>query len=298
MRVSNGEQVARQLEATINKVGLSPKSLVIDHGSDLYTGAKLIAERHPGISLKYDVCHKVACELKRRLNNTDSWEAMTSEATKTRKSLVLSPFAKFAPPQQRSKARYMNLDTLVSWGHSILSHYDDLPTKVREQTAWILPLKQDIFLWKEWVQIGQTTRETIRVEGFYDGVEELLMDRIIGLKLSEASDELTADLVDYVEAESEGISYETRLLGSTESLEGLFGGYKKLAGDNKVSKNGLTRLILCMSSRIGELSEELVQQALTRVRCKDVENWLNQAFSYISLEEKQEQSLESEACNF
>ena len=155
-----------------------------------------------------------------------------------------------------------------------------------------------IFLWNEWIQIGQTTRDTIRVEGFHEEVNELLMDRIIGLRLSRASDELAEDLVDYVVAESEGIAYEKRLLGSTEALEGLFGVYKRMAGDNKVSENGLTRLILCMSSRIGELSEKLVHQALTGVKCKDVENWLTQAFSYISLEEKQERPQESRACNF
>jgi hypothetical protein len=54
MQKSNGEQVALRLEAAISKVGSPPKSLVIDHGSDLYAGARLITKNHDEISLKYD----------------------------------------------------------------------------------------------------------------------------------------------------------------------------------------------------------------------------------------------------
>lgn len=312
MQVSNGAEIAKKLEATIDRVGLVPESLVIDHGSDLYAGAKLIAESHPEVKLKYDVCHKVACELKKRLN-TDAWEEMTTRATQTKKTLSLGHFTRYAPPKQRSKARYMNLDTLVNWGYGIIQEYEQLPEKVRETTAWILPLKQDICLWREWLQIGQVTRDTIRTEGFYEGVENLLMDRIIGLKLSNASDEFTEALVDYVSTESSGITYDKRTIGSTEALEGLFGGYKNLVGENKMSVNGLGRLILCISSRIGPFSEEIVAEAMKNVRCKDVRNWLDQAFSpdedileknqesLLSkdfLEENQEQSLEKIACNF
>ena len=276
MEVSNGAEVAKKLEETIDKIGVSPKGLVIDHGSDLYAGAKLVAESHPEIHLKYDVCHKIACELKKRLN-TDTWEKMTSGAAQMKKELSLGKFTKYAPPKQRSKARYMNLDTLVNWGYNILGQYDELPEKVREKTVWILPLKHEICLWREWLQIGQVTRDVVRTKGFYEGVEELLMDRIIELKLSKASEEFTEALVDYVSAESKGITYDKRVIGSTEVLEGLFGGYKRIAGENKMSVNGLGRLILCMSSRIGPFSEEVVIEAMNRVKCKDVKSWLNQA---------------------
>jgi hypothetical protein len=299
MYTSNGEQVAQRLEATINAVGSAPKSLVIDHGSDLWAGARLVAASHNNeISLKYDVCHKIACEFKKRLSSTEAWSIITRDAASTRKDLILSAFARFAPPQQRSKARYMNMDSLVVWGYTILDRYNDLPQEVRKKTAWILPLKQELLLWKEWLQIGQLTRHTIRTEGFYEGVNELVMDRIIELKLSDTSNELSEVIVDYIEAESEGIAYEKRVLGSTEALEGLFGGYKRMVGDNKMSINGLGRLILCMSSRVGALSEQVVQTALTSVRCVDVDCWLDRAFGKLILEEKQEQFLERAACNF
>ena len=47
MEVSNGIEVARRLEETVQKVGFSPDALVIDHGSDLFSGARLFCENHP-----------------------------------------------------------------------------------------------------------------------------------------------------------------------------------------------------------------------------------------------------------
>ncbi len=302
MEVSNGTEVLRRLEETVQKVGFSPDTLVIDHGSDLYAGARLFCENHPGTRLKYDVCHKVACELKKRLNKNPFWEKMTSGAVQTKKALSLSKFAKFAPPKQRSKARYMNLDALVKWGCAMLDQYEELPKEVQRKVAWLIPLKGEIRKWQEWVQIGQVTRDVIRKEGFYDRVDEVLMDRLIQMDLTtEGSEEFAEALIDYVSSEGEEIHRDNRLVGTTEVLEGLFGGYKHMVGDNKMSLNGLGRLILCMSSRIGEFSEELVNKAMTSVRCKDVDEWLDQAFrknNKIFLEQNQEQSRGEKVCNF
>src|ERR1700746_1969605 len=109
-----------------------------------------------------------------------------------------------------------------------------------------------------------------------------LIDKLIEKNLtSKESEEFAEVLIDYVRAEGEGISKDNRLVGTTEALEGLFGGYKRMVGENKMSLNGLGRLILCMSSRVGKLSEGLVNQAMANVRCKDVDAWLDRAFGKV-----------------
>jgi hypothetical protein len=302
MEKSNGTEVVRKLEEAVLKVGFFPDALVIDHGSDLYAGARRFSESHPATQLKYDVCHKVACELKKRLNKNPVWEKMTSSAVQTKKALSLSKFAKFAPPQQRSKARYMNLDSLVKWGSDILTQYKTLPKEVQRKVAWLIPMEREMRKWQGWVQIGQVTRDLIRREGFYDGADEALMDKLIEMGLTtDETEEFTEALIDYVRSEGEGIHRDNRLVGTTEVLEGLFGGYKHMVGENKMSLNGLGRLILCMSSRIGEFSEELVHKAMTSVKCKDVDAWLDRAFMKNDkkfLEQNQEQLYREAACNF
>jgi hypothetical protein len=302
MEVSNGTLVSLKFEKIVQKIGYAPKALVIDHGSDLYAGSRIFCSNHSETQLKYDVSHKIACELRKRLNNTEQWEQMTSNAVQTKKAFSLSRFANFAPPQQRSKARYMNLDSLVSWGRKILDQYANLPKEVQEKVSWILSLKKEINKWHEWVQIGQVTRDIVRKEGFYEGVECVLMDKLIQMGLTtETTAEFSEEIIEYVSAEGEGILKENRLPGTTEALEGLFGGYKRLVGENKMSFNGLGRLILCMSSRLGEFSEDLVCKAMTNVKHRDVNAWLSRAF--ISerkhhTEQKREQSPSVAACNF
>jgi hypothetical protein len=173
---------------------------------------------------------------------------------------------------------------------------------VQSKVGWLISLKEEIYKWQEWVQMGQVARDVIRQEGFYDGIDVILMDRLIERGLTtEESEEFSEALIDYVSAEGEGILKNNRLLGTTEALEGLFGGYKRMVGENKMSLNGLGRLILCMGSKVGEFSDDLVNKAMTNVRCKDVDAWLDRAFGKVDkrfLEENQEQLLRGKACNF
>jgi hypothetical protein len=128
------------------------------------------------------------------------------------------------------------------------------------------------------------------------------MDRLIAMNLtSEETGEFTEALVDYVRSEGEGIHRDNRLIKTTEVLEGLFGGYKRMVGENKMRLNRLGRLILCMSSRIGEFSDELVYKAMTNIKCKDIDAWLDKAFMKPDkklLEQNQEQLLWEKVCNF
>src|SRR3990167_10229187 len=100
----------------------------------------------------------------------------------------------------------MNLDSLVKWACAVLAQYDTLPKEVQRKVAWLIPMKREIRKWQEWVQIGQVTRDLIRREGFYDGADEALMDKLIEMNLTtEETEEFSEVLVDYVRSEGEGI---------------------------------------------------------------------------------------------
>ena len=302
MEKSNAEQVTEKLETAVKKTGICPDALVIDHGPDLYAGGRAFCENHPKTKLKYDVAHKVACELKNRLKDNASWEKLKSQATQTKKDLTISKFSEFAPPKQRVKARYMNVDSLVKWSGQILDQYVKLPKEVQIKTNWLMEIKEEIYRWQDWVQIGQITRNIVRTKGFYEGIDEVLMNCLIKRKLTtKRSEEFAETLIDYLKEEGKGISEKDCLIGSSEVLEGVFGSYKRIAGENKMSTNGLGRLILTMSSRIGEFSKNLLSKALENVKGKDVSAWLSQAFGSNSekfLEQKQEQISIEPACNF
>lgn len=54
-----------------------------------------------------------AAILKRELKNDDQWNEFIKLSTQTRQRVCQTALAALAPPNQRSKARYLNLDILV-----------------------------------------------------------------------------------------------------------------------------------------------------------------------------------------
>jgi hypothetical protein len=52
------------------------------------------------------------------------WSKFVQNASKTSKRVQQTSLAQLAPPNQRSKARYLNVDTLVAWGQNMLCYLD------------------------------------------------------------------------------------------------------------------------------------------------------------------------------
>jgi hypothetical protein len=133
VRHSDGSVVYQQLEQTAAKTGL-PRAVLSDHGSDLKAGVERFGAAHPATSLLYDIKHETAAVLKRELEQDARWSQFTQLAAQT-------TLAAFAPPNQRSKARYLNLEELVEWGQCLLTwldaHFTALPVAGFDKLAWV-----------------------------------------------------------------------------------------------------------------------------------------------------------------
>ena len=53
------------------------------------------------------------------------WTAFAQRANQTKRQVQQTELAFCNPPQQRGKARYMNVDTLVAWGAKVLAWLDE-----------------------------------------------------------------------------------------------------------------------------------------------------------------------------
>ncbi|MBI2477851.1 MAG: hypothetical protein HYV60_04165 [Planctomycetia bacterium] len=81
--------------------------------------------RHPTVQWIYDIKHKTASLLKRELEGNALWTAYAQRANQMKRQVQQTELAFCNPPQQRGKARYMNVDTLVDWGAKILQWLDE-----------------------------------------------------------------------------------------------------------------------------------------------------------------------------
>jgi hypothetical protein len=131
---STGEIVAEQFRQAAQRCGV-PRAIVSDDGRDLHRGLAVYGAEHPGTCWIYDIKHQTAALLKRALQRDPEWTALAQQATRTKQQVFLTPLAFLAPPQQRGKARYMNVDTLVAWGRKVLVFLDDPQATARHHVA-------------------------------------------------------------------------------------------------------------------------------------------------------------------
>ena len=102
----------------------APRLIVADHGSDLRSGILQFCTLHPETSFIYDIKHKTAALLKQVLKDDPVWATFVQLASQSKRKIQQTSLAALAPPNQRSKARYMNVDLFINWGCKILTFFD------------------------------------------------------------------------------------------------------------------------------------------------------------------------------
>lgn len=145
MEKSSGQRVWEELEATARITGL-PRAVVSDEGTDLKRGMEFLQEVHPQVRHQHDMKHKNALLLKKELERDSRWGKFVKEANRTKLATTQTSLAFLNPPGLKTKARYMNLDTLVGWGKRALAYLDapghvpDMPVdrdKLQEKLGWL-----------------------------------------------------------------------------------------------------------------------------------------------------------------
>jgi hypothetical protein len=276
---SNKQIVYEQLEATVAKTGV-PRAIVKDDGGDLTGGVALFCQNHPETCGVYDVKHKVARMLKRRLDKDPRWPTFTSRAAQIKSQLQLTDVAFLVPPNQRSKARYMNLDELVGWGWRTLEILDQPPAAVlryctaqrlEQQFGWLQDYREALTEWSEALAVTGAAEQFVRTEGLYQGASGELAEILEPLARNDHTRSLRDELVAFVDGESNKARAGERLPGSTEVLESCFGKLKSLERDQR--RSGFTGLVLSLGAIVSKTTTEVVQKALEMTKSKDVLQW-------------------------
>ena len=115
---TNSELVKSQLLDIAEKYG-PPLHIISDGGPDLKKGIDDFIKWHTQTGFIYDIKHKVALHLKRLLGSNGAFLGFCELAAKAQGYMRQTNVAALAPPNQRSKSRYMNLDGLIKWANKI-----------------------------------------------------------------------------------------------------------------------------------------------------------------------------------
>jgi hypothetical protein len=275
---SNGNVVYRQLKAAAAKTGV-PRAIVSDAGSDLHGGIELFRRRHRTTAWLYDIKHKTACLLKHALERDTSWRPFVEKVHRFKQQVSLTELAGLAPPQQRSKARYMNADVLTDWAERSLKLLDSRKaivaaglkrTRVEAKLGWLRKFAPQVRRWQEMLAVVGTTEHYVRHEGIHvKAAEELAA--ALPKPTTPAAKRLRKALLAFVEEEAGLAQDNERLLGSSEVLESIIGKFKHLAGER--GQHGLTGMVLSIGALVGKQTVATVETALTDTSTHKVWSW-------------------------
>ena len=279
---STGEVVYQQLETQVPKTGV-PRAILADRCNDLQNGLRRFGEAHADTSMLYDVAHKAACLLQARLERNPRWKAFRSQVGQTKYQTQQTELAFLVPPTQRSKARYMNLESLLSWANRVLTVVDCQPQEVmryctvvrlEEKFGWLRDYRDDVAEWSEYQAVAKKAVDFIRRRGFYRGANVELARQLSPLVRTERGKVLAEEFITFVTEQSAQVQGQERLPGSSEVLESSFGKFKFLEGEQ--AKGGFTSSILAYGALLGRTTADTVEQALACVQTKHVKTWCQQ----------------------
>jgi len=277
---SNGMAVCRQLQATCEKMGSVPRAVISDEGTDLLSGYREFLKLHPETAICFDMAHQAAKLLKRELEADDRWGMFLAAAGTTKQRLAQTPLAPLLPPTPRSKARYMNLDELVTWGDRALHYLNDPRPRegwamdralLENKLGWLRDYREALAEWKSVMKVIATACHYARHRGYGAGAATELQQQLAEPATTPMSQRLAERLVIFVAKQSAAARSGERLPGSSECLESLIGKGKRLEGQQ--SQSGFTKMILGMAAAVVEPSHDYLLRALAAVKTKHVLSW-------------------------
>lgn len=277
---SNQEIVHQQLKAVVLETGVQPRSILSDEGSDLSGGIDRFCESHPETTRYRDLPHLAARLLKKRLERNERWQAFIKAATQTKFATAQTELALLVPPRLRSKARYMNLASMLIWAKKVLTVLDD-PSLVASELgverlnakfSWVRDYREDVQKWSGWLTINDAALDIVRRDGYSASTSGKVKQVLDELTNTAESELLKQELITIVETESSKTKHGERMPGSTEILESSFGKLKEIEGDQ--SRSGFTSLILIWAALFGITTPPVIRNAMTRVSVKHVKEWI------------------------
>lgn len=278
MEHSTGERVCEQLLATVGRTGL-PRAVVSDEGTDLKRAMQLFQQQHPQVRHQHDLKHKNAILLKRELDRDPRWAQFVTQANRTKLGTTQTALAFLNPPGLKTKARYMNLDTLVGWGTRTLAYLDGGGAaadpsldrqQLQEKLGWLRSYRPALDRWSQLLKIARTAESAVQ-GGVHPSLCQELRRQLEPWARTPAARRMSENVLTFLAEQSAGMSDGERLIGSSEVLESIIGKYKRVQSCH--SKGGMTALLLSIGAMLGPLTPATIAHALESIRTTDVEHW-------------------------
>ncbi len=275
----NGALVKTSLLSLFERCGW-PSHVVSDCGSDIKKGiVETLLEAPNRASWISDVTHFVANALKHYYAKLSLFQQFQTLCTRIRHRLQQTRFAFLLPPKARAKGRFLGVSRQAEWGLRTMTY---LHEKEREQSPEASPLA-DVLRGLKPFKAFLTT--FVRHTTCLNEVMRMVKTQGLSVASIQACQERLGDLPARSPIRKEVSHYlqqyrpvvestDSPLLGSSDVIESLIGKAKQRL--EATGRSELNKAILLIPCLCGELTQDLVAEALTTVRVQDVTTWVSE----------------------
>jgi hypothetical protein len=274
-----GEIVKTSLVSLFERCGW-PSQVVSDGGSDIKKGiADALLEATNGACWINDVSHFVANALKHYYAKLALFQQFQSLCTRIRQRLQQTKFAFLLPPKARAKGRFLSVSRQAQWGLQSLAYLEAQEREASPEAQALAHALRGLKSFKLFLMTFERNTtclnqvmKIVKTQGLSVESIQACQETLCDLPARSAiRKEVSHYLQQYVPVVE---SSESPLLGSSDVIESLIGKAKQRLEAN--GRSELNKSILLIPCLCGELSQDLVAEALSTVGVQDVTTWVSE----------------------
>ncbi len=290
----NGPAVERALNAAARAVGV-PCQVVSDAGGEVKKGVQLFQGAHPEVVWTYDITHQFAHLLKNELGTQGWWGSFLTQVNACRQACQQTAWSHLLPPAPRTKARWLNVQPLVSWALQVLAY--EQRTTERDQDfqrlfGWLHAYEAFLHEAQQCLQCLEVVSRPLKQHGLNRSQIRQCLRALRQLPLSARACAFGRQVINCLRRQVAHAKPGQTLLSSSDVIESLFGKFKAVV--ERSSLHALTAMILIIGALTSDRTEAVIQAAMEQVSTLDVRAWFS-ANGESSLLSKRRQALDKSA---
>ena len=236
-----GDDIKQEIEISIKENGIKPEYVISDQAHNLTNGISQSELLH-----HIDISHAMATCFKHAYGKEPDFVSFTTTLGKVRLQYHLTDKAYLLPPNMRSIARFMNLNSWVDWGNKMLDCFDGLPKEMQDAYSFILDYKELLVELKVAVAAVEHIETICKTEGFNLANSKKCKKYVIQHIIGNANNRramLGIKILEYFKKQEEKLkdNYESHNI-SSDIIESTFGVFKQKKSPNKLY--GITPFVL------------------------------------------------------
>jgi len=241
---------------------------VADQGNPIQKALKLTGIPHVG-----DLTHAMALMVSHLYRKDPEFVTYTRALAHLRGTQALGKMAHILPPNQRVKARFMNLRPLSDWGGAVLSLLADTTgrfSQEKQTLQWVGAYRELI---GELQRLNQMINQ-IQALLKYQGLSRKTLQAVSPILEQGQTPRLQAfkkAMLMYFSQTLGSAAQKTPILCCSDILESCFGKYKNYLQGNPMV--GITNLSLSIAAFTGQINANESQKAFEATRVAQVTEW-------------------------